>query len=216
MGTEETTAYPLVLPTRDVLRRSRQERFALAVMSLARRNEVLEEFAVLVAHELKAPLVAALVTENPEPCVRQALELVDALLEVGREEPGARTASPAACLEGALRDISPHRIAADAHLPARLPLPPTLLRLLLRNLLRNAIAAGARSVHVSARRVSGTWVLEVEDDGVGLDSDGGYREGSGLGLRLCRGILTRYGGTLFLAASPAGGTQAKLELRSAP
>ncbi len=215
MAAQETIAHPPVSRAWDAPQPPSQERFARAVTALARRNETLEEFAALVAHELKAPLLAALATEEPAGCVRRALELIDALLEVGREAPDACTASTAACLDGALRDISPYSISADADLPATLPLPATVLRLLLRNLLRNAVAAGAGSVHIAATRRQGTWVLEVHDDGVGLASDAGYREGSGLGLRLCRGIATRYGGSLFLSPSPAGGTQANLEFRSA-
>jgi signal transduction histidine kinase len=94
-------------------------------------------------------------------------------------------------------------------------LPPTALRVLLRNLLGNAVAAGARMVRVSATRSSGSWLLVIEDDGAGVGSDGGYRAGSGLGLRLCRRIAARYGGSLVLAGLPAGGTQARLQLREA-
>jgi signal transduction histidine kinase len=184
-------------------------------MKLARRNDALEEFAALVAHELKAPLQAALATENPVAFVRQALDLVDALLEVARESPEIGIASPAACLDSALRDFEPESITTTADLPARLPLPPTVLRLLLSNLLRNAAAGGARSVHVSAKRRSGKWSVEVEDDGVGLNSEACYRRGAGLGLRLCRRIASRYGGSIVLAPGPTGGTRATLELGSA-
>jgi signal transduction histidine kinase len=184
-------------------------------MALARRNEALEEYAALVAHELKSPLLAALAADDPSTCVRQALGLVDALLEAASQggEPG--TASPSACLDGALRDIGARRIAATADLPERLPLPSTVLRLILRNLLRNAVAAGASSVHVSARQCSGTWLLEVADNGAGLNARSRYRSGSGLGLRLCRRIAGRHGGFLELVSRPAGGTLARLELRGA-
>ena len=194
---------------------SPEEQLARTVMKLARRNDALEEFATLVAHELKAPLQAALATEDPVAFVRQALDLVDALLEVACESPEIGIASPAACLDSALRDFEPESITTTADLPARLPLPPTVLRLLLSNLLRNAAAGGARSVHVSAKRRSARWLLEVEDDGVGLDSEARYRRGTGLGLRLCRRIASRYGGSIVLAPGPAGGTRATLELGSA-
>jgi signal transduction histidine kinase len=186
-----------------------------AVMNLARRNEALEEFAALVAHEVKAPLHAALATDEPSAYVRRALDLVDALLELAQEAPERGIASPAACLDGALRDLGSDANVTRADLPPRLPLPPAVLQLLLRNLLSNAVAAGAGSVRVSADHCSDTWLLAVEDDGMGLNADARYRAGSGLGLRLCRRIASRYGGSLVLAPSPTGGTQARLELGSA-
>lgn len=206
---------PSLIQTRGAAVTRDEERLTRAVVKLARRNEALEEFAALIAHELKAPLHAALVADDSLACVRQALDLVDALLEVAREAPEVGIASPAACLDGALRDLFPQSIAATSDLPARLSLPPTVLRLLLRNLLNNAVAAGARSVHVSAERRPGMWLLEVDDDGIGLSSDDRYRAGSGLGLCLCRRIASRYGGSLVLAPSPTGGTQARIEVRSA-
>src|SRR5271154_2296253 len=53
-----------------------EELLARSVMKLARRNDALEEFAALVAHEVKAPLQAALATDDPVVFVRQALDLV--------------------------------------------------------------------------------------------------------------------------------------------
>jgi signal transduction histidine kinase len=194
---------------------STEEMLTSAVTKLARRNDALEEFAALVAHEIKAPLQAAIATDDPVPLVRHVLDLVDALLEVARDRPEIGISSPAACLDAALEDIGPERFVTTASLPARLPLPPTVLRLLLANLLRNADAGGARSVHVSVKQRSATWLLEVEDDGVGLDSDARYRRGSGLGLRLCRRIASRYGGSIVLAPGPSGGTRAMVEVGSA-
>jgi signal transduction histidine kinase len=193
-----------------------EELLAIALTKLARRNEALEEYAALVAHEVKAPLQAALATGDPLAYVRQALDIVDTLLEAAREAPERGIASPAGCLAAALRDLSPARLATTTDMPPRLPLPPTVLTLLLRNLLRNAAAAGARSVHVSATERSGSWLLNVDDDGVGLSPNGCYQAGSGLGLHLCQKIADRYGGSLTLAPRPTGGgTQARLEIGSA-
>jgi signal transduction histidine kinase len=46
-------------------RRAAEERLARTTIQLARRNEALEDFAALVAHELKTPLQAALVADHP-------------------------------------------------------------------------------------------------------------------------------------------------------
>jgi signal transduction histidine kinase len=106
-------------------------------------------------------------------------------------------------------------LAVTTDLPAQLPVPPTVLRLLLRNVVHNAIAAGASSIHVSAKRSSDTWLLDVEDDGVGLESQDRYHSGSGLGLRLCGRVAHRLGTVLNLTPRPTGGTRARLELRGA-
>ena len=210
-------AYPerLLAAVAPVLRRRcAEERLARAAIQLGRRNAALEEFAALVAHELKAPLQAALLAEDPGGWVRDALQRVDALLEAERE-PGPPTASPAVCLDGAIRDLGRGGLAVTFDLPASLPLPATPLRVILRNLLANAIAAGAGAVHVSATRSADTWTLVVRDDGAGLEAHGGERGGSGLGLRLCRGIVRRYGGSLAVEPAVSGGTEARLQLKEA-
>jgi signal transduction histidine kinase len=200
----------------DTLRHRRvEERLAQATMRLARRNEALEDFAALVAHELKTPLHEALVADDASSAVERALELVDALLEAARESSERPSASAAICLEQALRDLGAAQIAVTAELRAVLPLPPASLRVILRNLLRNAVAAGARRVDVAAARSSGSWSLVVDDDGVGVGRAGLETGGSGLGLTLCSRIAGRYGGVLELAPRPTGGTRATLQLREA-
>jgi signal transduction histidine kinase len=215
-GQECERVEALIAAVRPIVRRRyAEEGLARASSELARHNEALEEFAALVAHELKTPLQAALAADDASTWVRQALDLVDHLLEAARDGSGMGIASPGASLEEAVRDLGPVEIEVASDLPSRLPLPPTALRVLLRNLLGNAVAAGARSVRVSATRSSGAWLLVIEDNGAGVDFDLGYRAGSGLGLRLCRRIAGRYGGSLVLAALPAGGTQARLLFREA-
>ena len=195
-----------------IRRRRAEERLAQAIMRLARRNEALEEYAALVAHELKTPLHAALVADEASSCVGQALELVDSLLEAARDSHEGGRACAATCLEQAVEDLGAIELEVTAELTAALPLPPASLRVILRNLLRNAVAARARRVNVAAVCSGDSWRLLVDDDGVGLAAVGGYAAGSGLGLRLCRGIAGRYGGAIELAPRPAGGTRATLQL----
>jgi signal transduction histidine kinase len=125
-------------------RRCVEERLTRAAMDLARRNEALEEFAALVAHELKAPLHAALVADDASGELVQALERGDSLLEAARAGCDSPVASVAACLEQALEDLGAIGVEVTAALTAVLPLPSTSLRVILRNLIRNAVAAGAR------------------------------------------------------------------------
>ncbi|MEA2127119.1 MAG: hypothetical protein QOJ85_10 [Solirubrobacteraceae bacterium] len=198
-----------------VRRRCAEERLVRATMKLARRNQALEEFAALVAHELKTPLQAALVADDASSEVKRALELVDSLLEAAHEARDGRFASVGACLEQALQDLGATEIEVTARVTADLPLPPASLRVILRNLLRNAVAAGARRVQVVTVRSAGSSRLLVIDDGAGLHAVGGYAAGSGLGLSLCRRIAGRYGAELDVAPRPAGGTRATLQLTEA-
>jgi signal transduction histidine kinase len=198
-----------------IRRRAAEERLARTTIQLAHRNEALEDFAALVAHELKAPLETALVADDPSRSVEDAILLVDALLEASRSGPADETfASVAECLEPAAEDLRVE-IEITADVATALPLPPAALRVILRNLLSNAVAAGAGHVHVTAVRSSFSWRLVVDDDGVGLAAIDRYDAGSGLGLSLCRRIAARFGGALELAAGPSGGTRATLTFTEA-
>jgi len=199
-----------------IRRRAAEERLARTTIQLAQRNEALEDFAALVAHELKTPLQAAFVADDPSRSVEDAILLVDALLEASRSGPSDETfASVAECLEQAVGDLRVD-IEIMAHVATTLPLPSSALRVILRNLLSNAVAAGAGHVHVTAVRSSFSWRLFVNDDGVGLASVDRYAAGSGLGLSLCRRIAARFGGALELAGRPSGGTRATLEFAEVP
>jgi signal transduction histidine kinase len=83
-------------------------------------------------------------------------------------------------------------------------LPQGLLESVLRNLIANALEAGASRVEVFARADG---AICVRDDGPGVPPDRATRifgvysatfGGAGLGLTLCREILRRRGGDLWL------------------
>jgi signal transduction histidine kinase len=83
-------------------------------------------------------------------------------------------------------------------------LPQGLLETVLRNLIANALEAGASTVQVFARSDR---TICVSDDGPGVGAEQATRifgvysrkfGGSGLGLTLCREILRRRGGDLWL------------------
>jgi signal transduction histidine kinase len=196
-------------------RRTAEERLARTTIQLARRNEALEDFAALVAHELKTPLQAALVADDPSRAVEDALSLVETLLEAAQTEGAGRTfASAVESLEQAVEDLRAE-VEVSADLTTTLPLQAGPLRVILRNLLANAVAAGARHVRVAAVRSPRSWQLLVDDDGVGLADVDDYAAGSGLGLSLCRRIAARFGGVLEVAPLPSGGTRATLEFAEA-
>ena len=194
---------------------ARLERLARMTAQLARRNEALEDYAALVAHELKTPLLAALAADDPSGQIEDALDLVDALLEAARSETTEPARSSlAACLDQVVEDLRAE-VEVTADTETTLPLPPGPLRIILRNLVSNAAAAGARHVHVAADQSLRSWRLLVDDDGVGPAASDLYAAGSGLGLSLCRRIAARFGGVLELDARASGGTRATLEFAEA-
>jgi signal transduction histidine kinase len=194
-----------------IRRRTAERSLTRTAVKLAQRNEALEDYAALVAHELKNPLHAALLADDPSRPVEEALELVETLLEAAR---GNADAAIFSSIEEPLRQAIAEvcgEIVVTTDLATALPLAAGALHVILRNLLSNAAAAGARHVHVTTVHTSHSWRLLVEDDGIGLGDAGGYSSGSGLGLGLCRRIAARFGGTLWLDTNLTGGTRATLE-----
>jgi signal transduction histidine kinase len=212
---DRQTESALALLAPIVRRREAEERLVRATIELARRNEALEDFAALVAHELKTPLQSALVADDPSVSLEDAIGLVDALLEASRSGAGEQSfASVPESLGQAVDDLRVE-LEITTYVTTALPLSPAALRVILRNLLSNAVAAGARHIHVVARHTSDSWYLFFDDDGVGLAATDRYNGGSGLGLSLCRRIAARFGGTVELSAAPGGGTRATLRFAEA-
>jgi signal transduction histidine kinase len=87
-------------------------------MELARRNEALEDFAALVAHELKTPLQAALFVDDPSTLVEEALDLVDELLEAAQ---GSMLETPFASVAECLEQLTT-RVEVTSELSTTLPL----------------------------------------------------------------------------------------------
>jgi signal transduction histidine kinase len=183
---------------------------------LARAYAESQAFVSLLAHELRTRLK---VTEWALCCASEAglgtarentrnvQELVETLLELARGQ-ADQSADAGAALCRVLHDLRADlellgiEILAGA-LPA-VALPPGLLETVLRNLLSNALEAGASKVEVYARP-DGT--ICVSDDGPGVppeqatrifDACSGKLGGAGLGLTLCREILRRRGGDIWL------------------
>jgi signal transduction histidine kinase len=107
-----------------------------------------------------------------------------------------------------LHDLRPDIELLEAEILAgELPtllLPEGLVEIVLRNLVANALEAGASRVEVFARP---DHTICVRDDGPGVASEhaatifGAYSTklgGGGLGLTLCREILRRRGGDIWL------------------
>jgi signal transduction histidine kinase len=190
-------------------RTSTEEQLVEHVTRLARKTEALDDFAALVAHDVKSALITALRDKDPCAGLTRAIELVDSILETVRADQSATgVARIADCVQQAIADLGDSRAEIVASVTGEFPIPPDALRLILRNLLANAIAAGAERIHVSALARGDQRVLVIDDDGVGLASADRYATGVQLGLGLCRRLVERCGGVLELRPRTVRGTRA--------
>jgi signal transduction histidine kinase len=109
-----------------------------------------------------------------------------------------------------------------AHLPRVAGNADRLVQLfehLLGNALRYRGDADPR-IQISAERQAGAWLFQVQDNGRGVDGEFLERifepferlnsndaAGAGLGLAICRAIVERHGGRIWVEPAPGGGTR---------
>jgi light-regulated signal transduction histidine kinase (bacteriophytochrome) len=101
---------------------------------------------------------------------------------------------------------------------------------LLQNLIGNAIKfRGVESpqVHISAAEAGDEWTISVSDNGIGIAPEHAERvfqifqrlhtrdryPGTGIGLAVCKKIVERHGGRIWLDSTPGGGTTFHFTLR---
>jgi PAS domain S-box-containing protein len=112
-------------------------------------------------------------------------------------------------------------VAVDDDLPA-IQGDMTQLTQLFQNLIGNALkfsTDGRPEVHVSVRRRPGEWVFSVSDNGIGIDPQHAERifevfqrlhtrqeyPGTGIGLAVCKKIVERIGGRIWVQSEPGAG-----------
>lgn len=109
----------------------------------------------------------------------------------------------------------------------------TLLVELFQNLISNAIkfrSGKPPEIHITAERASGGWRFAVKDNGIGIEPHDFERifvifhrppgarryAGSGIGLAVCRRIVDRHGGRIWVESEPGQGATFLFILPDAP
>jgi signal transduction histidine kinase len=171
---------------------------------------------------------------------RRMQTLVRDLLALSRAGRNAMSREPVrldACVDRALQDLA-LRIEESQAVVERVPLPEvlgdaTLLTQLYQNLLGNAlkfVLPGRRpEIRLTAERAGEEWVLGVQDNGLGIKPEYaetifapfkrlhgvGEYEGTGIGLAICRRVVERHGGRIWVESEPGRGSHFRFAMKTA-
>ena len=105
----------------------------------------------------------------------------------------------------------------------RTPADETQLTQLFQNLIGNAVKFqrnGTPAIEIQAEDRGNEWILSVADNGIGIDPRHADRvfvmfqrlhtreeyPGTGIGLAICKKIVERHGGRIWVAPRPGGGS----------
>jgi len=216
---------------------------------LARSNTELEDFASVVAHDLRSPLLtisgycqilqeehADRFDEASGKYLRHIVDgvarmnrLIEDLLEYSRAGRSEEPFQPVD-LESVLAETKANLAAAIGQNGAQLesdPMPTvagdkTQLVQLFQNLIANAIKFRREAnpvIRLSVNRREDHWEFAVADNGIGIEPKyfgqifqvfhqvhGKEYPGTGVGLAICKKIVERHGGRIWLESQPGQGT----------
>ncbi|WP_290819076.1 ATP-binding protein [Halovivax sp.] len=156
--------------------------------------------------------------------------MIDGLLAYSRVETRGRSFGSVdleAVLDDVLTDLGIRIDETGAEITTE-PLPTvsgdaSQLRQLFQNLLENALQYSGEQeprVSISATRDEDEWIISVSDEGIGIDQEDADRvfevfqrlhsheeyEGTGIGLALCKRIVDRHGGEIWIDSIPDEGS----------
>jgi len=171
---------------------------------------------------------------------RRMRDLINDLLDYSRVGRRGRPFAPVSLetvLEEVLAALEPAITETEARITCG-PLPElradeAQMRQLFQNLLSNAIKFRGEEpprVHVGARREGALWHITVEDNGIGIDPQYAERifllfqrlhtqreyPGTGIGLAICKKIVERHGGRIWVDTDRRRGAAFHLVLPESP
>jgi PAS domain S-box-containing protein len=233
-----------------IQRREADDLLRSTMDDLERSNRELEAFAYVASHDLQEPLrmVASYLglierryggrlDADADEFIRFAVDgakrmqvLINDLLvfsrvstQGGTFEPvdlGAVMSTSLANLAAAIRENA--AVVTSEVLPTVMADETQMLQLF-QNLLGNALkfrGEAAPVVHVSARRRGEEWVIEVRDNGIGIEPE--FRQkvfgvfqrlhrrqdypGTGIGLAICKKVVERHGGRIWVESEVGRGS----------
>jgi PAS domain S-box-containing protein len=161
--------------------------------------------------------------------------MIDALLEysrVGRVGVGSKEVDCDRAVQHARLSLDRliHERDAELHVGTlpKITGEPVLIDQLFQNLISNAVKYGSPEhprVDVSAEQVNGNWRFSVEDNGGGVDPrhaervfemfkrlHGRDEAGTGIGLAICRRIVEKHGGEIWVESRDDGGSAFRFTL----